>query len=83
MLMFWIVTPCGLSPEDGDSIFLRNGGIYLRVYTASQSRRTIQTHIICDYNMKHPMPYWTGSFLITMKREAKYRIRTAGVCVCV
>jgi hypothetical protein len=26
------------SPEDGDSIFLRNVGIYLHVYTASQPR---------------------------------------------
>jgi hypothetical protein len=28
-----------LSPEDGDSIFLRNAGSYLLVYTASKPRR--------------------------------------------
>jgi hypothetical protein len=28
------------SPEDGGSMFLQNVGIYLRVYTASQPRRT-------------------------------------------
>jgi hypothetical protein len=28
------------SPEDGESIFLRNDGIYLRVHTASQTRIT-------------------------------------------
>jgi hypothetical protein len=47
MLFSWIMTPCRLvgryqrffSPEDGDSIFLRNV-IYLRVYRASQLRRT-------------------------------------------
>jgi hypothetical protein len=32
--------PERLRPEHGDSIFLRNTGIYLRVYTASQHRRT-------------------------------------------
>jgi hypothetical protein len=32
MLFFWVVTPCGIgvSPEDGDDIFLRNVGIYQR-----------------------------------------------------
>jgi hypothetical protein len=29
-----------LSPEDGDGIFLRNVGIYRRVYTAPRPRRT-------------------------------------------
>jgi hypothetical protein len=36
-----IGTGSGLfSPEDGDNKFLQNVGIYLRVYTASQPRRT-------------------------------------------
>jgi hypothetical protein len=30
----------GTSPEDGDSIFLRNVGIYRRVYTVPKLRRT-------------------------------------------
>jgi hypothetical protein len=29
-----------LSPEDGDSMFHQNAGIYRQVYTASQPRRT-------------------------------------------
>jgi hypothetical protein len=33
------------SPEDGDSIFLRNFGIYLRVYTASQPRKTTSSTV--------------------------------------
>jgi hypothetical protein len=47
MLLFWALAPCRLggrywrafSPEDGDSMFLRNIGIQLRVYTAPKSRR--------------------------------------------
>jgi hypothetical protein len=48
-MFFLVVTSCGLagavqhchfSPEDGDRMFLRNVGIYLRVYTASQPRTT-------------------------------------------
>jgi hypothetical protein len=40
MLFFWVVTPCALvgSPEDWDSMFLRNIGIYVRVHTASQPK---------------------------------------------
>jgi hypothetical protein len=34
-----------VSPEDGDSMFLRNIGIYLRVHTASESRRTASTRV--------------------------------------
>jgi hypothetical protein len=36
MLVFYVVTPCGYFPEDGDSMFYRNVGIYLQVHTASQ-----------------------------------------------
>jgi hypothetical protein len=42
MMFFRIFTPCelvGRGRENGDSIFLRNVGIYLRVYTASKPRR--------------------------------------------
>jgi hypothetical protein len=35
MLFFWVLV------EDGDSMFLRNVGIYRRVYTASKPRRII------------------------------------------
>jgi hypothetical protein len=42
MMMFWVMTQCRLVDDDddddydydGDKIFLRNVGIYLRVYTA-------------------------------------------------
>jgi hypothetical protein len=40
MLFLWVATPCRLNPEDGDSMFLRNVGKYLGVYTASQPRGT-------------------------------------------
>jgi hypothetical protein len=51
MKMFWVVTPYRLvgryqrfgekyfSPEEGDSMFLRNVHIYLLVYKASHPRR--------------------------------------------
>jgi hypothetical protein len=29
MLLFWVLTPCRLGAEDGDSTFFRNVGIYL------------------------------------------------------
>jgi hypothetical protein len=35
MLVFWVVMPYGLvgrCPEDEDSMFLQNAGIYLQVY---------------------------------------------------
>jgi hypothetical protein len=37
-MFFYVVTPCrsDFIPEDGDTMFLRNVGIYLQVYTASQ-----------------------------------------------
>jgi hypothetical protein len=58
VLVFWVVKPCGLvgryqrfegtfSPEDGDSIFLRNVGIYLQVHTALQPRRLISATPDC------------------------------------
>jgi hypothetical protein len=42
-----------VSPEDGDSMFLRNVGIYLRVYTAPQPTVTTSSfvdivHICCE-----------------------------------
>jgi hypothetical protein len=47
MLAFRVVTPCGLvdrfSPEDGDSMFLRNVGVYLQVHTALQTIRPTST----------------------------------------
>jgi hypothetical protein len=58
MLVFWVVTSCGLgnryqrfgetyclhfSPEDGDSMFLRNVVIYLHFHTALQTRRPTST----------------------------------------
>jgi hypothetical protein len=55
MLLYWFVTPCGIVGRhqrfgetyclhrQGDSMFLQNFGIYLRVHTASQPRRTTLT----------------------------------------
>jgi hypothetical protein len=43
MMMFWVLAPCRLVVfrlEDGDSMFLRNVGIYRRVYTAPKPRGT-------------------------------------------
>jgi hypothetical protein len=41
MLHYWILhMHHHISPEDGDSMFLRNAGIYPRVYTAPTSRRS-------------------------------------------
>jgi hypothetical protein len=34
------------NPEDGDSMSLRNVGIYLQVHTASQPRRPVSTIVI-------------------------------------
>jgi hypothetical protein len=44
ILVFWVVTPCGLVDRyqrfgDGGSMLLRNIGIYLRVHVALQPRR--------------------------------------------
>jgi hypothetical protein len=55
MSMLWVVASCRLvsryqrfeenifSPEDEDSMFLRNVGIYLQIYKVSQLRRTTST----------------------------------------
>jgi hypothetical protein len=34
MSVFWVITPCGLDPEDEDSMFLRNIGVYLQIHKA-------------------------------------------------
>jgi hypothetical protein len=44
MLAFWVVTPCGLGPEDGGNMFLRDVGIYLPVHTALQPKRPTSFH---------------------------------------
>jgi hypothetical protein len=41
VLVFWVVTPCGLKAEDGNSKFIRYDDIYLHVHTASKLRRPI------------------------------------------
>jgi hypothetical protein len=52
MLVFWVVTPCGLAgrfqsfggnPKYGRSLFLRNVGIYLQVlyYPENQLQQTV------------------------------------------
>jgi hypothetical protein len=45
MMMFWVLAPHRLvfSPKDGDSMFLRNVGIYRQVYMAPKPRRTLSS----------------------------------------
>jgi hypothetical protein len=45
-----------LSPEDGDSMLLRNVGIYWQVYTASQPRRTTSITLNCPPSYPSPPP---------------------------
>jgi hypothetical protein len=45
MLVFWVVTPCGLvgryfNSKDEESIYLLNVGIYQQVHTALQTQKT-------------------------------------------
>jgi hypothetical protein len=42
MLLYWAVILCGLNPEDGDSTFHQNTGIYLQVHITS----TIQKNAV-------------------------------------
>jgi hypothetical protein len=58
LLLFWVVTPCGLisrltfgetyctSPEDEDSRFLQNVGIHLGIHTPWQNQNNIFTAVI-------------------------------------
>jgi hypothetical protein len=41
---------CHFSPEDADSMFLRNAGIYLWVYTASKTQNNNNIEKIPVYN---------------------------------
>jgi hypothetical protein len=51
MLVFWVVTPCGLvsvehfSHENGGSISLRNIGIHMQVHMALQPRRPASIYL--------------------------------------
>jgi hypothetical protein len=40
VMFFWILAVSIFIPEDGDSMFLQNDGIYRRVYTAPKPIRT-------------------------------------------
>jgi hypothetical protein len=46
MLIFWVVTPCELSLEDGGGMFLRQ---YFYVYMVLQIRRPIQNLVLVFY----------------------------------
>jgi hypothetical protein len=69
------------SPEDGDSMFLRNIGIYLRVYTASQSRRTSSTSPpwILRFSQE-VLCFWREEY---NKIVSSHTDRLLCVCVCV
>jgi hypothetical protein len=48
MLFFWVVTPCGFAtPEDGDSMVLRNVGIYRRINRGPKIIRTASSFTDC------------------------------------
>jgi hypothetical protein len=71
VMFFWVLAPCKLvdrcqrfgeiySPEDGDSMFLRNVGIYRRVYTAPKPRRiSPKFSVICG----------TETFITVFRRD--------------
>jgi hypothetical protein len=46
------MTPCRLvrkySPEDEDNMFLRNTGIYVRIYTKSNPRKSTSSSCRCE-----------------------------------
>jgi hypothetical protein len=52
----------GFSPEDGEGTFLRNAGIYLRVYTTSQPRASVIFTIVrtssCLTQHVYRVPSW-------------------------
>jgi hypothetical protein len=66
MMFFWVLGPCKLVcrcqrfgethnlSEDGDNMFLRNVGIYLRVYTAPKPVRitTLKTAVYGNTEIK-------------------------------
>jgi hypothetical protein len=61
MVMLWVLAPCRfvgrckvqekhtVCSEDGNGVFLRHAGIYLRVYTAPKSRKTTSNHGMSGY----------------------------------
>jgi hypothetical protein len=52
----WVAMSCGLififNPEDGDSMFHRNIGIYLQIHTTSQSRKKQYRHVHSREDLK-------------------------------
>jgi hypothetical protein len=53
----------GFSPEDGDSMFLRNVGIYWLAYTAPKPRRTWSSHHRwLEYYQHKEVPCWLRIF---------------------
>jgi hypothetical protein len=45
-MLFWAVTPFGLTAQDGDSTFIRNAGMYPEVQTASQPRKNRHAEVL-------------------------------------
>lgn len=82
LIVFWVVTPRGLeglaggSPEDGDTISLRNAGINIRVQTASQPRTSLPQW---KHQISHTHPscvlYRYGTWRLTPMREHTEGVR--------
>lgn len=49
ILLFSVLTPCRLRNEEGNSMFLRNVCIFLRVYEASKPRTTWPSSLPWDF----------------------------------
>jgi hypothetical protein len=55
ILAVWVVTPCwlvGRYPVDGDSMFLRNAGLYLRVHKASQTQNNNNVKTVVVFGLR-------------------------------
>jgi hypothetical protein len=63
MLPFWVTIPCRLSPEDGDSTFIRNVANYLRVTWCHESEEHhCQLHCREDLSLTYKDMLWTQKY---------------------
>jgi hypothetical protein len=77
-MLSWFTTPCGLSPEDGDSMLHRDAGIYLRVHSASQPRRTTWTQFLV-YKSLGTRSSEVNSFRSEYQQAGLYQCQQAGL----
>jgi hypothetical protein len=80
----WRDMSINFSPEDGDSMFLRNVGMYRRVYTALQLTRTptssppwepqiSQTELEVDVSHSIPVPLYLSFIILMAYSKAKLK----------